>query len=372
VLTSLLGIRLVLWTGATIPSPPDRDVMASLVRVKVTNDARLGDGFQLTFAAAKRADGSYDLVSSSAFDPLNRVWVGVVMGAVPEVLVDGVITQTQLEPSNQPGLSTFMVTGTGLSLKLDLEERAERYPNQPDSVIVTQLLAGYPELGLVPVVTPTTDVPIEVDRVPRQRGTDLDFIHKAAGRNGFVFRIEPVTFGVNTAYWGPDNRIGLPQPALSINLGASTNVRRLTFGNDALAPVGAKGSFIEPIAKLRVPIPSLPPLRLPPLAASAVPAARTELLADTANANPAQALLASQAVATRAAEPLTAEGELDSIHYGTVLRARRPVGVRGAGLQHDGNWQVTSVTHEITKGRYSQQFALAREGTGALLPVVRP
>ena len=27
-----------------------------------------------------------------------------------------------------------------------------------------------------------------------------------AERNGFVFYIEPLTFGVNTAYWGPENR----------------------------------------------------------------------------------------------------------------------------------------------------------------------
>jgi phage protein D len=63
---------------------------------------------------------------------------------------------------------------------------------------------------------------------------------------------------------------------------------------------------------------------------------------------------------------------VDTARYGAVLRARRPVGVRGAGRSFDGNWYVTKVTHEIARDRYQQSFALSREGTGALLPVVRP
>src|SRR5207344_2143840 len=106
---------------------------------------------------------------------------------------------------------------------LDLEDRNKPFANQPDSVIVLQMLAGYPQLGLVPAITPTTDVPIELQRIPRQTGTDLAFIRKAAQRNGLIFYVEPVTFGVNRFYWGPPTQAGLPQPALTSNLGGETN-----------------------------------------------------------------------------------------------------------------------------------------------------
>ena len=71
-------------------------------------------------------------------------------------------------------------------------------------------------------------------------------------------------------------------------------------------------------------------------------------------------------------KPVKGEGELDTARYGSVLRARRPVGVRGCGLSYDGNYYVRGVTHTIARGAYTQNFTLGREGTGALLPVVRP
>ena len=371
-LTSQLGIHLMLWTGGTIPTPPPASVMHALTGVQVTNDADAGDGFQLTFRLGKDKAVDYDVLSSGALDPMRRVWIAVVLGAVPQVLIDGIITHHQLAPSNEPGMSTLTVTGSNLTVKLDLKEKNDLYKNQPDFVIVTTLLLGYPELGLVPAVTPTTDVPIELQRVPRQHETDLRFISRLAARNGFVFYIEPVTFGVNTAYWGPETRLSFPQPALTMNMGNATNVTRLSFSNDALAAVGVEGTFVEPVTKLAIPIPRLPSLRIPPLAASPASPNRTVQLRETANQDPGQAALSSVAASTNAQEPVRGQGSVDAIRYGSVLRARGVVGVRGAGFAYDGNYYVRSVTHDISRGTYSQGFSLSRDGTGALLPVVVP
>jgi hypothetical protein len=215
-------------------------------------------------------------------------------------------------------------------------------------------------------------VPIMLQRVPRQHETDLQFIRRMAERNGFVFYVEPGTFGVNKAYFGPETRVGAPQSALTQNLGPATNVRSLSFTNDALAPVGTRGTFVDPIFKLPIPIPSLPSLRLPPLARSPAPAYRTVQLRDTANENPARAATAAAAAVTRAPEPIEGTGELDAARYGSVLRARRLVGVRGAGTSFDGFYWVKRVTHTIKSGSYTQGFTLSRDGTGALLPVVVP
>ncbi len=48
------------------------------------------------------------------------------------------------------------------------------------------------------------------------------------------------------------------------------------------------------------------------------------------------------------------------------------VGVRGVGFNYDGNYYVTSVTHSIRVGQYTQSFSLAREGLGCLTPGVTP
>jgi hypothetical protein len=371
-LASVLGVRLLVWLGATVPTPPDPGVLAGLTRVRVTNDARGRDGFELTFTVGVDKSFDVDLLASGVVDPKTRVWIAAILGVVPEVLIDGVITHHQLTMSNEPGTGTLTVQGTDLTVLLDLEERNKQFSNQPDSVIVLQMLAAYPQLGFAPAITPTTDVPIELQRIPRQTCTDLAFIRKAATRNGFIFYVEPVTFGVNTFYWGPPTQAGVPQPALTTNMGGDTNVGSVHFGNDALAAVGAKVTIVEPITKARIPLPPAPSLWLPPLSASPAAANRTTLLRETANLNPAQALLASAAAATNVPQPVTARGDLDTARYGAVLRARRPVGLRGAGRSYDGDWYVTKVTHEIARDRYTQRFDLSREGTGALLPVVRP
>jgi hypothetical protein len=370
-LTSLLGIRLILLLGKTVPLPASATVMNALTHVKVINDGDGSDGFQMTFTLGKDKVGDYGLLTSGALDPDQRVVIGVLLGASLEALIDGVIYHHQITPSNQPGLSTLTVSGRDISVLLDLEEKNAEYKNRPDFVIVNEILLNYAQYGIVPQTTPTTDVPIELFRIPRQHETDFKFLQRMAKRNGFVFYIEPVTLGVNKAYWGPENRLGIPQPALSIDLGTATNVNTLNFANDALAGVGPKGSFVEPITKTSIPIPPLPSLRVPPLAASPIQARRTQIMRRTAGLNPGQAAITALAAATNTPDPVSATGQLDSVRYGNVLRARRLVGVRGAGLKHNGTYYVRRVTHEIEKGKYTQDFTLSREGTGPLLPVVR-
>ena len=371
-LTSQLGIRLILMMGQTVPLPAPREALDAVTNVQVTNDAQSGDGFQITFGLSKNQPTDYSLLQSGALNPSTRVIIGLLLGASPEVLIDGIITHHQHAPSNEPGQSTLTVTGKDVSIMLDLEEKNAKYENQPDFLIVTQLIASYAQYGLVPQVTPTTDVPIMIQRIPGQHETDLKFIQRMGERNGFVFYIEPLTFGANTAYWGVENRLGLPQPRLTLGQGASTNLKSLHFSQDALAPVSASGTFVEPITKTAIPIPPLPSLRIPPLALSPTPAMRKVLMRDTSNQNPAQAATSALARTTNTPDAVTGEGEIDSVRYGSVLRARKLVNVRGAGLSYDGTYYVKRVTHTITRGDYKQSFAISREGTGALLPIVAP
>ena len=370
-LTSQLGIRLIIWAGATVPLPAPPEVLSALTRLEVTNDARDGDGFQITFTLAKETT-EFTLVQSGVMETMNRVIIGVLMGVMPEVLIDGIITNHELTPGNEPGSSTLTVTGRDVSIMMDLEEKNESFPNQPDFLIATQLIAAYAQYGLIPTATPTTDVPIMLDRIPRQQETDFRFIQRLAVRNGYVFYVEPLTFGVNTAYWGPEIRAGLPQSGLAVNLGDATNVKSLRFSNNALGPVATKGTIVEPISKSTIPIPPLPSLRVPPLSTSPVTARRTVLLRETANRNPSSAAVAAVSSATNAPDAVTGEGELDSVRYGRVLRARRIVGVRGAGLSYDGLYYVRKVTHSLAIGSYTQRFTLSREGTGTITPVVVP
>jgi hypothetical protein len=370
-----LGIRLQLLIGPTAPIPAPFSVMDALIDLEVTNNDRERDGFQMKFSLGKDTPFDYGLLQSGIVDPPNRVIIIAIFNVWPQVLIDGIITDHQITPSNKPGESTLTVTGEDISLKLDLEERNETYPNQPDSTIVMRILTRpeYGSLGLVPQVTPTTDVPIQTDRVPSQQRTDLAHAQELARRNGFVFYIEPSSIqGVNTAYWGLDNRLGLPQPALTMNMGPDTNVdSQMNFRYNALGPVAPQVTFVEPNTRMSIAIP-IPGGLSPALTSRPAPALRKTVSRDTANLNPIQAALRALSSTTQSSDAVTVSGEVDAARYGRALRARRLVGVRGVGLNFNGIYYVKQVTHRIKHGEYKQSYSLSREGRGALTPGVVP
>ncbi len=370
-----LGVRLQLMIGPTIPLPAPYALIDALIELEVTNKDRERDGFQMKFSLGKDSPLDYGLLKSGLLDPPNRVTITVIFGAMPQVLIDGIITDHQISPSNKPGESSLAVTGEDVSVMLDLREKNATFPNQTDAVIVTRILAEYAQFGLIPKVTPTTDVPIQVDRVPTQQGTDLAFIQQLAERNGFIFYVEPGPVpGTNIAYWGIDNRLGLPQPALTMNMGADTNVDNpLSFRFNALGPADPEVTIVEPFTKLAIPIPIPSGGGLwPPLVSRPARSLRSTLARNTANRNPAQAALRGVSSASQSSDAVTATGEIDAVRYGRVLQPRRLVGVRGVGGSYGGIYYVKEVTHRLKRGEYKQSFSLTREGRGSITPVVRP
>jgi hypothetical protein len=83
-----------------------------------------------------------------------------------------------------------------------------------------------------------------------------------------------------------------------------------------------------------------------------------------------QALLFGVAKAGASAESVTASGSLNVLRYGRVLKARKLVGVRGAGDAFDGLYYVRSVTHNVKRGEYKQSFSLSRSGLLSTIPKV--
>src|SRR5258705_9696779 len=145
-LSDLLGIRLVLLIGDMVPLPASYDIAIAFQQATVTSDSS-GDGFQMTFSLAHGGVADYGLLQSGALATMKRVIIGVVMGAFPEVLIDGVITHHQFNPGNQPGQATLTVMGRDLTTLMDLEEKNEEYPNQADFMIAARVLGGYARYG---------------------------------------------------------------------------------------------------------------------------------------------------------------------------------------------------------------------------------
>lgn len=368
-----LGTRLQLLVGPTIPLPASFEVVDAIRSIDIRTSDGGRDGFQITFAIGRDTPLGSNLLTFGTFEPLTRVIVMVVHEARPYVLIDGLVTDHQVVPSNRPGDAQLHVTGVDIGLKLDLREKSKTWANRADFMIVSEILLEYLQYGIVPRVTPTSDFPIETLRTPSQQGTDFAYIRELAARNGFVFYLEttPVP-GVVTAHWGPEVRLGIPQPALSMNMGPFTNVDQpLHFRHDAMRGTAPEVTITEPNTGVRIPVP-LPNFTTVPLAARPSPALRTTLPRDTAGATTSQALTRGMSELATGANAVEASGQVDLTRYGTILKPRSLVGVRGAGFDYDGTWYVRSVDYHIERGRFTQSFGLAREGRGAFPPLVVP
>src|SRR5262249_8807217 len=121
-----------------------------------------------------------------------------------------------------------------------------------------------------------------------------------------------------------------------------------------------------------VPLPDIPLVYLPPLASIPTLPRKIKYLGEVTSLTLPQGLAALLSAVSPGLDVVTCQGTLDTVRYGGVLKARRPVGVRGVGFSYDGSYYVKRVTHTIQSGQYTQGFSLAREGLGALTPAVVP
>lgn len=370
-------IHLTLLMGPQLAVPVPQPVTDALLSAQVTVTAGQRSGFQLGFDLAKNGLINTVLLPAGLFDPKIRVILMVTVRGVPTVLVDGVIIRQEVGVSNQPGQSTLTVTGEDLTVLMDLEERkGDAFPSMPHAAQVSLIIAKYAQYGIVPLVIPEIfpDVPMPTQRIPFQQGTDLGYLTELAKANGYVFYLDPGPLpGVSRAYWGPEVRIGVPQHALNVNMDGLSTVDQMTFSFDGSAKEDIQARVQIPATRVStvLPVPEVSVLR-PPLALRPAPALKKKVIADVAKKDATQALAEVLAKIAESADAVTGSGQLDVLRHGYVLRSRELVGVRGAGITYDGLYFVKSVTHNLKRGAYTQNFTLAREGLIPLTPFVVP
>lgn len=376
-----MGGFLTFWIGPGFPAPAPPILLERLEQVAVTHNDTGRSGFQLTFSVGRdRGQGLLDYGALAV--PLvragSRVILVATLGGAPVVIMDGLITNQQLAPGAQPGSSKLTVTGEDVSVAMDLTEQVLQCPGMSDALIAMKILAGYGQYGVLPKVIPHPgDNPkLTTDQNPTRTGTDLGILNQMAETWGYVFHVEagPAP-GTNTAYWGPPSRAGVPQRALTFNIGSASNLSSIQFQSDANKPKQVRGVIQEANSNSQIPVFGLPvgqPLALMPALFANQPFVGTKRLDDDHGGDVARAFAqAASEVEQSTRDASTASGELDVGRYGGLLKARGLVDVRGVGFTYDGTWYVKSVSHTITRGSYKQSFNLEREGTGPLSPVVR-
>ena len=380
------GVYLSLLAGPVAPVPVPPSVIDALISVRVVNatteeqqkdelphSAR--SGFELEFRLSKISPLETLFLLTGSAPPLIRIILVVTINGRQEVLIDGFIQKHKVTAGSGTNPPTLKLYGKDITVAMDLADFSGLpFPAVPVMGRVALLLAKYAVLGVIPKIIPPLfdEVSDPSEKIPTQKGTDFAYLNLLARDRGYVFYVEPgPQLGTSQAYWGPEIRIGVPQPALNIDMDAFTNVESLSFDFDNehnTTPVMLLRPDEVPVP-IPVPIPDISLLN-PPLGAIPPMSFRNEPIPDAAKMSLPQAMQNGLARRSAAAECVTAEGSLNVMRYGRLLKARQLVGVRGAGTAFDGLYYVKSVTHEIKRGEYKQSFKLTRNGLVSTVPRV--
>ncbi|GAA1383305.1 hypothetical protein [Catellatospora chokoriensis] len=373
------GLHLSVLAGSTIPVPLPAPMAARLRSVTVTESDKDRSLFSMTFDAGRSGPAAVmdtALLTASPVAAFARVVLVVKFGALPRVLMDGIITQVELAPGRQPGSATLTALGEDVTYLLDRVEADAEHACLSDFLMVQKILLQYSGHRLVPMVipTPVSDPVLPVEYVPTQHDTDLGHLRQLAELHGYVcYAIPGPAPGQSVIYWGPPVRQGPPQRALSVDLGPHSNVTEVNFRLEALGPVLLDGEVLDERSGQQLPVRTAaslrPPLSVLPLWATRQGDLRRRRFRDS-GVTITTAYARAQARVDAASDAVIAEGALDGARYADVLRPRGLVGVRGAGWSHDGLWYVRQVTHELSRGAYQQRFTLSRDGYGSTVPVV--
>jgi hypothetical protein len=378
------SVQLRLFIGPIVPLTPPRAVMDALAEVEVKVVDVGQSGFKLTFLIDKQSPLQILFLLTGGLPLLfMRVVIAVVVNGSTRVLIDGVITENNIAPGDKGSNSTLTLMGKDLSALMDQSKLSGfPFPAMPAEARIALMLLKYSVFGVIPLVIPSVllFVPLPIDQIPSQQGTDLEYIRYLAEQAGYVFYLDPGPMpGVSKAYWGPQVKVGTPQPALSADMDAYSNVESMRFSFDQeknkipLVMISNSQTGIS----IPIPLPPITPLNpplgaIPPLPTNLIPPDLTPFGDDLSKRPIPEAIMMGMARAAQNAECVTCDGSLDVTRYRNVLQARQLVGVRGAGPAFDGLYYVKSVTHKIKRGEYKQDFMLTRNGLVSTVARVSP
>jgi phage protein D len=350
--------------------PASAEVLEAIREIQVEDHAELADMLRLRLALSVRQDGSgWTLIDDGPFRRLAKIQLSITVGsgkAIP--LIEAHVVETDARFSNEPGASVLTVVAMDPSVLMHLEEKVKAWPDMADSDVASEIFNDR-AYGFSPVVEATKYTRNSQDHTLIQRGTDIQFLQRLAERNGFecFVQLDPSS-GKVEGHCHPPRHDQQSQGTLTVNMGAATNVNRFRVRNDMLGPTTAQATTVDvdDASDQSGSAETTSRKELGRETSSATDRPRKTLLSQLGMGKSGEVQRYAQAVVDRSSWAIVAEGELNTVAYGGVLRAKRPVTARGAGREASGTYYVERVLHTIrSDGSYTQAFTLRRNALGA-------
>lgn len=358
----------VTYTVSIDGAPASQELLQAMQQIEVEDHANMADMLRLRVViGVKDGCAGWSFIDDALFSRLANIKIAVAVGSGrAETLINAYVIETNATFANQPGSSILNVVAMDPTVLMNLEEKVKPWPNRADSDVANAIFSS-PDYKFSPVVDATRWRRQENDQTMIQRGTDIQFLQQLARRNGFEVYVETngLTGVVQGHFHAP--RVDLPpQGVLSVNMRDATNVNSFNARFDMLRPSSAQATNldVESRENQQAQVGSSRLTALGREMALTAQRQRRVLPSQTGLTRTGELQAYAQAVADQSALAITAEGELNTVAYGGLMRAKRPILVRGAGQQFSGTYYVERVHHILTPDSYRQNFTLRRNAVG--------
>jgi hypothetical protein len=352
-------------------SPLDPTVLAQLTRAEVRESDCDPSVLALRFRLVQRANGEFGPLDDELFEPGAEIGFELEPpGGLTQRLFEGLVTHIRPHFETVESNAYLEVLAMDAAVTLDAEERVVAWPNAKDSDVVSQIVSAYQ----ITVQADDTSVLYDEDRqLLIQRATDWRFLQHLAQRNGarFYFEYDAAQEQV-VAHFGPPAVDGTAQPDVVL-LQDGTCLNWADLQLVATGPVTRTAAAIDPIGKQIVRGDGTGALALlgDDDAAAAVEAGLKSAgaaasVAFVRDPFPLDGAIGAETTAATDAARFVIElrAELDPALYRGLLRARRPVLVRGVGRRFSGTYYVESVRTTLEGSTLLQSFVATRNATG--------
>lgn len=354
----LLVLMAQINATVVINDEPAPDFFLALLEMEVNEDHRLAAIFRIKLAITRQQDGLWTFLDDERVKLWNKVRISANVTDEEVELITGYITQIKPHLDPDENNSFIEIWGMDATSLMSLEEKIKDWPNKTDSDIAQEIFSNY---NLTPDVEDSTVVHDEAVATIIQRETDIQFLKRLARRNGFECFVQG-----DTGYFRKPIFTQAPQPILAAHFGAETNLVYFDAKLNALRPTAVEMHQIDTIGKqLQDAVVETGEQRqLGRDGALSIEApngitARMFLKHVVATSQPEMENLC-RALFDEAEWLIEAKGELDSLLYGAVLKARNLVPIKGVGETFSGMYYVTNVKHVFDVDRYLQQFTARR------------
>lgn len=342
------------------------EILAAIQQIEVEDHAKMADmlGLQLAIAMSDKEKG-WTALDEDIFQRLSKIKIEIVVGSgKPKPLIESYVIETSAQFSNEPGKSLLKVIAMDSTVLMNLDEKVKPWPNMADSDIATSIFRGY---GLEPVVDSTQPSRQEVDTTTIQRETDIQFLKRLAGRYGYDCYVDINSQNGKVEGHFHKPKLDVPsQGVLTVNMGSATNVNHFKSRYEMLRPITAqiKGLDIETQEDQPANITNASHASLGKNPLTARDRPRKVFLSHSGLTQTGELQAYAQAMVDDSSWAIMAEGELNTVAYGGILRAKSPVLVRGAGNLFSGRYYIEKVLHIISGNGYVQRFSLKRNAIG--------